>query len=268
MKQIGIAIAALGLTSVVGCAVAPGGSEMDAMAEEDLGSTVNAACNSMQEIYPLKAALAVSMAREMGRLDPVNDLWKGDRVYISWTGLSRCQSRGFGNCTNTQAILDLQLTTVNNYISQNTFSATTFREDLKASFDRQVSHENNLRMNYPSRVPQDHTLSQKGTFTAAGACGVHFDFWASGNAVNNIQERLVFFGAPDNQFLAFQSTAYTIAIDPTGTLNGDTGTTSGSTILACTSTNLTLKDKACTCNSKTGVLRPAPWNANTLYCAT
>ncbi|OQX69034.1 MAG: hypothetical protein B6A08_07020 [Sorangiineae bacterium NIC37A_2] len=273
MKKLAATVgAALGVLAQSGCAVAPMGEDEMALElmSEDVGSkeALNSSCYTLNGLHPLKASLAVSMAREMGRIDPLADLSRADRVVISWKGYQRCAERGHDGCPNTSAILDLQLSSVNQYIDQNTFNATNFREDLKASFDRQSSWEHNLRLNSPWLVPQEHTLTQKGTFTQAGACGVHFEFFAQGNAIQNIKERLVFFGGDQNPFIAFQATRTTIAIDPTGTMNGDSGTSSGSQVVACTSTNMNLKNKACTCDRKSGKLKVAPWNLKTLYCAT
>lgn len=272
-KLVAILMTGLGFLALNGCAVAPvegDQADFDLMSEEDVGSkeSMNSSCFTMQGIYPLKASLAVSMAREMGRVDAVADLARWDRVVISWSGYNRCAMRGYTGCPNTQAILDLQLASVNNYLDQNVFNATSFKEDLRASFDRQSAWENDLRRNSPDRVPQDHNLNQKGTFIAAGACGVHFDFFAQGNSIKNIKERLVFFGGEQNPFIAFQSTTNTIAIDPSGTMNGDSGTSSGSKIVACTSTNMSLKNRACSCSNKSGTLKVAPWNLQTLYCST
>lgn len=268
----------LGLFGLQGCAM-EAAQEMDAetiasLSEDSMSEDVSqktalsSSCYTNNGMNPLKAALAVSMAKEMGRVDAVQDLYNGDRVYISWAGLSQCASRGQWGCPNTQAILDLQKPEVNYYLDQRSFSATTFKEELRASFERQKNHESNLSRNEPWKVPQAHTLTQKGTFTAQGACGVHYDFAAQGSNIKNIEQRLEFFGGRQNPFIAFQSTNNSIAIDPTGTMNGDTGSSSGSTILACTSTNSSLRDRSCSCDGKTGKLRVAPWNSKTLYCAT
>jgi hypothetical protein len=269
--SLGLGVAAM----LSGCAVESAREFSDesvmSIADEDVRESEAAlTCSQAQWQDPMRAALAVSMGREIGRIDALKDLTKGDRVYLTQDAKNRCNSRGFGNCTNTQAILDLQLSTVNTYINQNIFSATSFREDLRASFDRQSSHEANLRMNSPSRVPGEYALTQVGTFTMAGACGVHFDFTATGTNVTNLKERLVFFGGGQNPYIAFTYNATTgnVAIDPSGTMNGDGSTSSGSTIVTCSSTNMALKDKPCSCGGKTGKLRPAPWNLSTLYCAT
>jgi hypothetical protein len=262
--------AALAMT---GCAFEPAQEMTDetlaSMSDEDVVETTSAlTCSQAQWQDPMRAALAVSMAREIGRIDALKDLYKSDRVYLTQAAKDLCAGRGFAACTNTQAILDMQLSAVNNYINQNVFSATSFREDLKASFDRQSSWEANLRMNSPSKVPGEYTFTQLGTFTVAGACGVHFEFAVAGTNIQNVKERLVFFGGAQNPYIAFMSTSSTVAIDPSGTLNGDGGTSSGSIINTCSSTNLSLRDKSCSCGGKTGKLRPAPWNLATLYCAT
>jgi len=270
-KLIGICLT--GLLAVTGCAIEPAQEMTDemiaSMSDEDVAETSSAlSCSQAQWQDPMRAALAVSMAREIGRIDALKDLYSGDRVYLTQDAKNRCASRGFGACNNTQAILDHQLGTVNNYVPQNIFSATAFREDLKASFARQQNHEANLRRNSPRQMPGEYALNQIGTFSVAGACGVHFEFAAQGVALQNLQERLMFFGGNQNPYIAFIASAGKIAIDPSGTMNGDSGTSSGSVIATCTATNLNLKDKSCSCNAKTGKLRPAPWNISTLYCAT
>lgn len=268
MKNVfALALIGLGVVASTGCAAE--------QPTEAIGTTeaylTSSSCFSNYGVNPMKAALAVAMSDEMGRIDALKDLkWDGStwsRVGIAQDGLDRCAARNLAGCPETQAILDLQKDDVNRYLSQQEFNATNFREDLRSSFERQRNHESDLTRNNPSRLPQEHSLTRIGTFSNAGACGIHYDFAAAGNKIENIKERLVFFGGNDNPFLAFQSTTTTVAIDPTGTMNGDT-TGSTSTLLAvCTSTTLSLKGKACTCSGKTGTLQPAPWNSRTLYCA-
>lgn len=265
------ALAALALsTSLVGCAANTTGEE-DSILQTHAAAT-SVSCFEDSGILPMKAALAVSMGIEMGRINTLRDLeidttanpW---RVRISTWGFARCRGEGKTGCPNTQAILDLQRPEVNNFIPQGTMNATHFRNDLVASFDRQRSHENNLRLNYPSRVPQAHELTQIGTYSKDGACGVHYEFFAEGTRIENIKETLVFFGGTQNPFIDFESTSQTIAIDPTGTMNGDTTTTTLSCTSACTSTALSLNGSCCACNGRTGRFQQAPWNTRTLYCA-
>lgn len=268
MKTALLATALALSTTLVGCAANTTGEE-DSILQTHAAQT-STSCFEDSGILPMKAALAVSMGIEMGRINTLRDLevdtstW---RVRISTWGYARCRGEGRDGCPNTQAILDLQKSEVNNYIPQTTMNATHFRQDLIASFDRQRSHENNLRLNYPSRVPQAHELTQIGTYSKSGACGVHYEFFAEGTRIENIKETLVFFGGTLNPFIDFESTSQTIAIDPTGTMNGDTTTTTLSCTSACTSTNLGLRGGCCACNGMTGKFQSAPWNSRTLYCA-
>ena len=238
---------------------------------EEIGATeayLSAAdCNVNSGINPMKAALAVAMATEMGRVDPLADLKLGYLgVTISDSGWNRCWYAGYNGCPNTWAILNMQDPAVNNQVNQAVFNSTAFREDLKASFDRQRNHENHLRQNEPSRMPEDHSLRETG-MTNYGACGIHYDFKATGNKISNIKERLVFFGGNSNPFLAFRSTDTTISIDPTGTMNGDTTTVTNVCTLGCTAYGSQLRDKCCSCDGRQGLYKTASWDRTMLYCA-
>jgi len=250
------------LVGATGCAVE--GEEEIRMTSAYL---TGADCFTNSGINPMKAALAVSMAGEMGRLDAAVDLRAVNGVVaVSDTGLARCAARGVTGCPNTTSILGMQSTSVNGFISQTTFNAVSFRQDLKASFDRQRAHENNLRMNRPARLPREHTLTET-SMTDFGACGIHYDFLAQGEQIANIEERLVFFGGDNNPFLDFRSTDTTISIDPTGTMNGDTATASGSCTLGCFAYSTSLTNTCCSCNAKQGLYKVAPWDRRMLYCA-
>ncbi len=250
------------LVGATGCAVE--GEEEIRMTSAYL---TGADCFTNSGINPMKAALAVSMAGEMGRLDAVVDLKLANgAVAVSDTGLARCAARGVTGCPNTASILGMQNTTVNGFISRTSFNAVSFREDLKASFDRQRNHENNLRMNYPALLPRDHTLTET-TMTNYGACGIHYDFFAQGDKIANIEERLVFFGGDNNPFLDFRLTGTTISIDPTGTMNGDTTTSSGSCTLGCYAYSTALTNTCCSCDGAQGLYKVAPWDRRMLYCA-
>lgn len=224
-------------------------------------------CNSNSGINPMKAALAVAMATEIGRLDAVNDLAiSNDTVVLTGGAKSKCRARGYGDCSNVDAILGLQDRVVNNYVSQNVFNATSFRQDLKASFDRQKNAENSLRMNNASRVPLPHELFQT-TLSDYGACGIHYDFAVIGDKVENLAVRLEFFGGSQNPFIAFRSTSATISIDPTGTMNGSTSTKSGMCVDASVAYDLSLKGSCCTVSGRQGTFQPASWNRKMVYCA-
>jgi hypothetical protein len=193
-------------------------------------------CNSNNGVNPTKAALAVAMATELGRLEPIADLTRSDgAVALSAAGLSRCMN----GCANTEAILGLQSDEVREIIDQNAFNPTTFREELLASFDRQINWSLDLARNNPSALPEEHTLVRIGgpLSLGTGSCGPHYVFTAtkpSGDPLTNaanLKNNLVFFGIySGNDYLDFTvlSEIGSIALDPTDGDNAPPVTTSGS----------------------------------------
>ncbi len=224
-------------------------------------------CEGSQGMYPLKAALAVAMSTEIGRIDPLNDLmiyeWS---VHLTDGAKARCAARGYGDCPNTRAVLSMQDDSVNAFIDQGIFSATSFREELKSSFGRQRDHEANLARNQPELLPQAHELFEIG-ITDRGACGVHFDYAAVGQKVENIEQRMVFFGGSQNPFIDFRSSDGTISIDPTGTMNGDTSATSGMCVDGCYAYGTSRRGSCCSCKGHQGTFYRAVWNPSMVYCA-
>lgn len=263
LKQITASLMVFGVAAAVGCAAEAPEDEILTTQAFEQGLT----CDTNAGINPMKAALAVAMAKEIGRLDPVNDLAVSNNVVVLTNGaMDACSGRGFVGCPNTDAILKMQQTSVNQYVPKTVFNAISFNEDLKASFDRQRNHEKNLVLNHPTRVPKAHTLWHK-SITDYGACGIHYDFNASGEAVDNIVERLVFFGGSLNPFIDYRATADTVSIDPTATMNGDGTTSSNACTLGCYAYTSSLRDTCCSCDGKQGTFRPAPWDRKMLYCA-
>jgi hypothetical protein len=260
-KTLAIAlITALG--SLTACAVDSG--ESIRTTEAALTGT---SCNANSGINPMKAALAVAMASEIGRLDPLKDLQiTNNKVVLTNAAKAECLARGFGSCPNVASILGMQESSVNTYINQGVFNAVSFREDIKASFDRQKSHEQNLASNYSWLLPQWHQLFEIGV-SDYGACGIHYDFSVNGNKVENLKSRMMFFGGTENPFIDFRSTSKTISIDPTGTMNGDTNTSSGVCSVGCYGYGRQLRSTCCTCNGAQGTYLRAPWDANMVYCA-
>jgi hypothetical protein len=157
---------------------------------------------------------------------------------------------------------------VNNQIRQSVFNATTYKEELKASFERQKNHEENLARNEPGKLPGTHETFLDG-MNNYGACGPHFEYRVVGDKVANLKERMPFFGGDQNPFIAFRSWDAHIAIDPTGTMEGSTSTTSGSCTSVCYGYGTTLKNKrgsCCVCNGSQGTLSQASWDPSMTYC--
>ncbi len=250
------------LASLTGCAV----DSSDSIRTTEAALT-GQSCYANSGINPMKAALAVAMASEIGRLDPVKDLTVvNDKVVVTWAGKAECQARGFGNCSNVHGILGMQDNGVNQFIDQGVFNATAFREDLKASFDRQKNHEENLARNQPWLLPKEHQLFEIGV-SDYGACGIHYDYSVNGSKIQNLENRMTFFGGSNNPFIDFRSTDSTISIDPTGTMNGDTDANSGICSVGCYGYGRQLRNTCCTCSGSQGTYLRAPWDSNMVYCA-
>jgi uncharacterized protein (DUF2147 family) len=274
MKSIvGLGVAALAV-GLVGC---------NAQSLEELAAVEQAVtCDTMAGTYPVAAALAVALGNEMGEIDAVKNLAVSNGVVvISAAGQALCASRL--GCANTLGILAMQDDSLRNYIDQNVFNPTSFREFLKSSFDRQKNHENNLKLNYPTLVPEPELLVLVGTVNNPNACGTHYEFDAfkagctgSNCALTkpaNEVNRLIFFGlepngTSGNPFIAFYEIDGTIAIDPTPALNGGTDSSS-----SCEAgfmkfdPALAARGDCCSYGGGLGTWQPAPWDLNSLYCA-
>lgn len=226
------------------CSNAPNASARPAIVAYNMGSTEYASCNTQSGLNPTRAALAVAMANELGRWKPEVDLLKGGdgKVALTSAGLGRCTN----GCPNTKALLGQQDDAVSGFIGQDVFNATVYREDLKASFDRQYGKIADLTRNNRGALPPDHKLSLVGgpTNMGSGNCGPHYVFKVTDlNNVplttaqaSNLANALCFYGQGScgaNPYIAFITTSQgcpsgqtCVAIDP---LDGDNGSTSTTT---------------------------------------
>jgi hypothetical protein len=236
-KMIAVGLMGMGFVVAQGCAVEPGGAEETSAASGELSST----CNSMQGINTTKASLAVAMALELGRWDPLNDLVvSGSKVALK-SGVTCLKN----NCANTKAILGQQDFTVD----QNIFQNTSYAGDLVASFGRQQNLITNYKQNSPYYLPPAHKLTLVGgpKDLGIGACGPHYIFQVNhtdGTPLTTwegytIANDLCYFGfnalgvgCGSNPFVNPQITTNScptgqtcIAIDPADGDNGSTTTT-------------------------------------------
>jgi hypothetical protein len=274
MKKVLAGLMALGGLGFAGCAVESG----DYIATQAFEA--NMACYTSNGVNPLKAALAVAMATELGRLTPEVDLKKiqvqaqyhmQDALGLTDAAKNQCAARGKTGCPNTQALLELQNPIINSsgLVKSSTLDATNFATDLIASLNRQANHLQDLK-NQPWRLPANNNVFTMLSVNDWGACGEHVDFSVSGDKPQNQIERLVFFGNGStdasksfgNPFLAPVLNQGRMAIDPDSYLTG-TGTSSSGTVTnACIVYSGTLLGKACTCEGKTGTfykLRPGTY---------
>lgn len=224
------------------------GYNRPAMVGYNTTATQYAQCSTSNGLNPTRAALAVAMATELGRWKPEVDLaigWDG-KVALTSTGLSMCSN----GCANTKAILGQQDDAVSGYVGQELFSATNFREDMKASFNRTYTKIDDLTRNNPGALPPQHKLTLVGgpTNMGLGSCGPHYIYKATDLNNNpltstqaaNLANALCFYGqgsCGQNPYIAFVTTTQgcpsgqtCVAIDPEGYDNTTTSTTTAGSL--------------------------------------
>jgi hypothetical protein len=179
-----LSVACVGLLALPGC-VGTDYEEPVAAAE----SAISSACYSSYGLNPSKAALAVAMATELGRWDPLKDLevvngnWQTVRLKASAVCIRN-------SCKQTKALLGQQDFTPD----QTRFSNTNFANDLVASFGRQYNLISDLTRNRPAQLPPAHKLTPVGSMTLTGACGPHYIFQVdntNGTALTSTQAGLM-----------------------------------------------------------------------------
>jgi hypothetical protein len=237
------------------CANAPNAWTRPVMKAWNMTTTVYADCSTQGGANPTKAALAVAMATELGRWDPVADLTvTNNAVALSSDAFNRCNTLSH-KCKNTKALLGQQADGATT--DQNLFNPTNFREDLKASFGRHNDNIANLNRNNRAALPVAHNLTLVSGPTNIGqvqngvskSCGPHYIYKVtktnganlSTTERNNLGHALLFYGgaavggnAATNPYVGYTTTglagcpsgATCIAIDPTDGDNGSTSTTS------------------------------------------
>ncbi|HEX7451529.1 MAG TPA: hypothetical protein VF294_04560, partial [Polyangiaceae bacterium] len=136
MKFISLVVVGFaGLMSVQGCAASVSSEEAETMSTHDALQY----CYSNNGLMPSKAALAVAMARELGRWDTAHDLAAPYNAPVQLSSTANCVNNG---CKNTIALLGLQddRITQQNLVDQNVFNPSVYRNDLFAAMDRSASN--------------------------------------------------------------------------------------------------------------------------------
>ena len=200
--------------------------------DTDRNSNYARQCDLGNGINPSKASLAVAMATELGRWDPVHDLAvDGNNVTLSASAWLRC-----GNgCAKTSALLaELDPASVN--VGTSTGSSQ-YRNELVDSYMRQRQLDGESAQEDLAPL---HRLTLVGGPVRLGEnyCGSHYVFQAdridgqplSRDEISRLQNALCFYGegrCGGNPFLSFVQTDATcptgrtcVAIDPT---DGDNG---------------------------------------------
>ncbi|MGC4091702.1 MAG: hypothetical protein QM756_28230 [Polyangiaceae bacterium] len=292
--DLNTSIAANKTTSFTFCGTSTSASQRPVIAAWNFESNAYATCGSNSGLQPTKAALAVAMAKELGRWDALTDLTtdSNGRVALSAAGLAACGNAG---CPNTKALLNQQDPAVSAYVSSDIFNTYVYSSDLYAALDRQRSTIQNLQNNYPAGLPPAHKLTLVGgpTNLGIGACGPHYVFQADhldGTALtsaeaSNLSTSLCYFGyiCGGNNYLSFTTTTTQcptgrtcVAIDPT---DGDVGSSSTTTAGSAPTyplnrvldpTNALLNTACILTNGKLGTLQSkcstSPSTCGYLYC--
>lgn len=255
----------------VGCVAAAAGCNQVAMTTEEIGQNQEALCANGDGTNSTMAALAVATAKELGRWQSSRDFFvdEAGRLALTDTGRARCAD---GECWNTQALLDLQGATPGEVeIGGVTFNPEVFNQSLVENFGEQLACEAHPGDSEESCSAEEHRLNFK--HQREGACDTVFTFLAKderGRALRHpeqLKNKLIFAGYPENEFLSFKSRGSLVSIDPTYGLNPGGSTTTGSCTAACTkisSTNIT--GQCCTCNGYTRTFVRSAWSAVTYVC--
>lgn len=270
-----LGIGILGLASA--CSV-----EATSAGQEAMGSTDQALwCANQDGTNAYMAALAGATARELGRWLPMRDFqWNNTtwKLELSYWGKKRCAD---GKCFNVQELLNMQNSAANNLVvfpGGDRLNTDALNSRLKANWDRQVTCNNRPDNHTGDDCPVEyHEL--KLTNIASGACDKMFTFkatatdgWSNLQEPSQLKNQLMFMGytpntGESNPYLAFQSTASTVSIDPTVGLNEGDATSSGSCSAACTMISSTsVIGQCCTCNGLTKTYSRSPFSYSTYLC--
>jgi hypothetical protein len=195
------------------------------------GVEAKVSCETNGGVNPIKADLAVAMAEELRRWDPVLDLVVNDKgkVVLSDIALARCTD----GCPKARAILNMQ------------DDSAALRQNLSDAWERHTGRVSSRMHASGDSVQAPHTLTFVGGPIQMGtnSCGPHYVFQAdnaNGSPLSveqalGLEDALCFYGQGDcgnNPYLAFMVTDVAcatgrtcVAVDPTREDGGSVSTT-------------------------------------------
>jgi len=242
-------LAAAALSSVAGCS-SQASTEVTA---EDKA----AVCTNPEGTNAGIAALAVAISQELHRWNITSDFYiktgfnNQGQLALTQAGLNACG----GSCPVTQEILNMQDSRMDQKIVFNgvKMSSWNFASRLVTGYQNQGVCQSAGRCPFVT----GHMFGYNSATTAPGACDTLFTFTVTkpgsqgggpltADQVAQLSNALVW-TAPTgyNPYIAFQATANTVTIDPTGNLNPP-GQTTGSEI--CQKLSLSnINGTPCTC---------------------
>jgi len=239
-------VAAAALSSVAGCSTETG-TELTAQEQ-------SAVCANPEGTNAAIAALATAISQELHRWQIKTDFYvyngymSQQMLGLTAAGLAACG----GSCPITSEILKYQDARMDQKIVFGTvkLSSWAFASRLVTGYGNQVSCQNNNQCPF-----QAHVFSYNPATTTPGACDTLFTFPVSKPAgggaltaaqIAQLSNGLVWAnGNGPNPYIAFQSSANSVTIDPGGNLNPP-GQTTGSDV--CQKTSMTnINGTPCTC---------------------
>jgi hypothetical protein len=265
--------AALGLASIAGCSTQ---ASTEVTAEDTA-----AVCSNPEGTNAAIAALAVAMSQELHRWNITTDfyVYRGynnqEMLGLTQAGRNACG----GSCPITSEILAMQDSRMDQKVVFGgvKMSSWNFASRLVTGFQNQAVCQNAGRCPYLT----SHMFGYNSATTRPGACDTLFTFTVTKNnstgggpmtaaQVSQLSNALVW-TAPTgiNPYIAFQSTAGTVTIDPTGNLNPP-GQTTGSEI--CQKLSLSnINGTPCTCAANNvyshgQLMNDQPLTPKTHYC--
>lgn len=250
-----LVIGALGVVSLAS------GCGMEAVESEELGTEELEAqvCSNDQATNALIASMAVVMGREVGRWDPRQDLakvwvnpdgWNREVVALTTAAKNRCSSRGYGQCTVLQNLLNLQTSgsglqfggaqlTDPNVLRSRMIS---YYDSQKTCIDDTARNGDSQAQNCPA---ESNELNKYKDTTSGSTCAGAKDFWykatyaaghpmagkpLSGTDSAQLKNNLKWAGGTQNPYLSFESdpnVAGDVKIDPDDNTTGTSGSGSG-----------------------------------------
>lgn len=273
--MLGLSIGIVGLASACSVEAASGPSE------EIVATGEQALCANQDGTNAYLAGLGAATARELHRWQPAHDFqWNGwtNQLELTSTGKQRCAD---GRCFNVQELLKMQSAAANNLVvfpGGQRLDSGVLHSRLTAFWNAQMVCNSRPDNHTGDDCPVEaHELRLIGV--SSGACDKMFTFkataadgWSLLKEPSQLKNQLWWVGynrdAPmANPYLAFQSTASTVSIDPTvGLTEGDV-TTSGSCTAACTAiSSVSLIGQCCSCNGVNKLYSRSPFSYNTYLC--
>ncbi len=276
-----VAMTLAAVASLAGCAAEPG-SQAQMTAEDQA-----AMCSNPEGTNAAIAALATAITKELHRWQILTDFYEyrgyNNQLMLGLTsaGLQACGGTG---CPETQNMLALQDSRMDQAVVFNgtKLSSWSCASPLPTGYEHQRACTSNRQCPFVAHVFGYQNGQWVQPTTAPGACDTMFTFPVSapvsaGGApltstqVAQLSNALIWTsGNGPNPYIAFQPTASTVSIDPTGQMNPP-GQQTGNDVCNIYSPDVNLNGQPCTCaanniTSNGQLKNDKPMTRSTFYC--